>query len=155
MKERKLISAELERTLNFFSDVLLDYRYNYDKMGEQDKLTQDYLHDIDGDNIAESLNLGFAYMPEEINKDVSNPTDMIADQRINKSEILYDIKGIELNLGLFTPTIYVYSYKNVANTRNSRYNIYTKFMLYSVAKKQGEMANLFRHQIFEELYGKI
>ena len=47
MKERKLISAELERTLNFFSDVLLDYRYNYDKMGEQDKLTQDYLHDIE------------------------------------------------------------------------------------------------------------
>ena len=47
MKERKLRSVELERTLNFFSDVLSDYKYNYDKVNEQEKLTQDYLHDIE------------------------------------------------------------------------------------------------------------
>lgn len=47
MKERKFRSTDLERTLNFFSDCLTDYKYNYDKVNEQEKLTQDYLHDIE------------------------------------------------------------------------------------------------------------
>lgn len=55
----------------------------------------DFLHDIDGDGTRESLNLGFAYMPESASSDLKKPT-------VNTSNIPYDFINVN--------NAYVYSY---------------------------------------------
>ena len=45
----------------------------------------EYLHDIDGDGKNESLNLGFAYMPESLTSKVNATT--ITDNRTDKATI--------------------------------------------------------------------
>ena len=66
----------------------------------------DYLHDIDGDGTKESLNLGFAYMPESLTSKVNTTT--ITDNRTNKNDVPYDYAEISILNG----KTYVYSYKN-------------------------------------------
>lgn len=68
-----------------------------------------FLHDIDGDGTRESLNLGFAYMPETAGGPVNTTSIVENDNRINKSQIPYEI--VEVSLGLASVTTYVYSYK--------------------------------------------
>ena len=73
----------------------------------------DYLHDIDGDGTKESLNLGFAYMPESVTSKVNTTT--ITDNRTNKNDVPYAYAEISILNG----TTYVYSYKNSKGTQDS------------------------------------
>ncbi len=70
----------------------------------------EYLHDIDGDGTNESLNLGFAYMPESLTSKVNTTT--ITDNRTNKDSIPYDYAEVSIING----KTYVYSYKNANGT---------------------------------------
>ena len=72
----------------------------------------DYLHDIDGDGTKESLNLGFAYMPESVTSKVNTTT--ITDNRTNKYDVPYDYAEISILNG----KTYVYSYKNTNGTED-------------------------------------
>ncbi len=77
----------------------------------------DYLHDLDGDGTNESLNLGFAYMPESLTSKVNATT--ITDNRTNKADIPYDYTDISILAG----KTYVYSYKNTNGTDDSYKNL--------------------------------
>jgi len=73
----------------------------------------EYLHDLDGDGKNESLNLGFAYMPESLTSAVNATT--ITDNRTNKDSIPYDYAEVSILNG----KTYVYSYKNTNGTDES------------------------------------
>lgn len=73
----------------------------------------EYLHDIDGDGTNESLNLGFAYMPESLTSKVNTTT--ITDNRTNKEAVPYDYAEVSILNG----KTYVYSYKNTNGTDDS------------------------------------
>lgn len=73
----------------------------------------EYLHDIDGDGKNESLNLGFAYMPESLTSKVNTTT--ITDNRTNKDAVPYDYAEVSILNG----KTYVYSYKNSKGTHES------------------------------------
>ena len=73
----------------------------------------EYLHDIDGDGKNESLNLGFAYMPESLTSKVNATT--ITDNRTDKGDIPYDYAEVSILNG----KTYVYSYKNSNGTGDS------------------------------------
>ena len=73
----------------------------------------EYLHDIDGDGENESLNLGFAYMPESLTSKVNTTT--ITDNRTNKDTVPYDYADVSILNG----KTYVYSYKNTNGTADS------------------------------------
>lgn len=73
----------------------------------------EYLHDIDGDGTKESLNLGFAYMPESLTSKVNATT--ITDNRTNKNAVPYDYAEVSVLSG----KTYVYSYKNTNGTGDS------------------------------------
>ena len=73
----------------------------------------DYLHDIDGDGTKESLNLGFAYMPESLTSKVNTTT--ITDNRTNKNDVPYAYAEVSILNG----KTYVYSYKNTKGTADS------------------------------------
>ena len=73
----------------------------------------EYLHDLDGDDTNESLNLGFAYMPESLTSKVNATT--ITDNRTNKDAVLYDYAEVSILNG----STYVYSYKNTNGTADS------------------------------------
>ncbi len=73
----------------------------------------EYLHDIDGDGTKESLNLGFAYMPESLASKVNTTT--ITDNRTNKDTVPYDYAEVSILNG----KTYVYSYKNTNGTGDS------------------------------------
>ena len=77
----------------------------------------DYLHDIDGDGTKESLNLGFAYMPESLTSKVNATT--ITDNRTNKNDVPYDYAEVSILNG----KTYVYSYKNSNGTAESFKNL--------------------------------
>ena len=77
----------------------------------------DYLHDLDGDGTKESLNLGFAYMPESLTSKVNTTT--ITDNRTNKNDIPYDYAEVSILSG----KTYVYSYKNTNGTADSFKNV--------------------------------
>ncbi len=77
----------------------------------------DYLHDLDGDSKNESLNLGFAYMPESLTSKVNTTT--ITDNRTNKNDVPYDYAEVSILNG----KTYVYSYKNSYGTADSFINI--------------------------------
>ena len=79
----------------------------------------DYIHNIDGAN---SLNLGFAYMPEDTSGSVNNPNN-ITDNRTNKESIPYEMKGVKIRIALVQTTVYVYSYKNTNGTDDSFKNV--------------------------------
>lgn len=49
-KEKKS-SEYIEEFLNFLSDVKSKYNFAFDEVNQQDKLTQDYLHSIELDNL--------------------------------------------------------------------------------------------------------
>lgn len=70
----------------------------------------DYLHDLDEDGTKESLNLGFAYMPESLTSAVNTTT--ITDNRTNKDVVPYDYAEVAILSG----KTYVYSYKNTNGT---------------------------------------
>ena len=70
----------------------------------------DYLHDLDGDGTKESLNLGFAYLPEEA-AFVNMPD--ITDSRPNKETIPYVCAYVSYISGKHT---YVCSYQNTNGT---------------------------------------
>ena len=72
-----------------------------------------YTHDLDGDGTKESLNLGFAYMPESLTSKVNTTT--IKDNRDNKGEVPYDYADVSILNG----KTYVYSYKNTNGTADS------------------------------------
>lgn len=74
---------------------------------------EEFLHDIDGDGVNESLNLGFAYMPESLTSKVNATT--IYDNRSNKDSIPYDYATVSILNG----STYVYSYKNTNGTGDS------------------------------------
>lgn len=73
----------------------------------------EYLHDTDGDGTKESLNLGFAYMPESLTSKVKTTT--ITDNRTNKNDVPYDYAEVSILNG----KTYVYSYKNTNGTTDS------------------------------------
>ena len=73
----------------------------------------EYLHDLDGDGTKESLNLGFAYMPESLTSKVNATT--ITDNRTNKDTVPYDYAEVSILNG----KTYVYSYKNTNGTADS------------------------------------
>jgi len=73
----------------------------------------EYLHDINGDGTKESLNLGFAYMPESLTSKVNSST--ITDNRTNKDSVPYDYAEVSILNG----KTYVYSYKNTNGTNDS------------------------------------
>ena len=77
----------------------------------------EYLHDIDGDGTKESLNLGFAYMPESLSSKVNTAT--ITDNRTNKNDVPYDYAEVPILNG----KTYVYSYKNTNGTTDSFKNV--------------------------------
>lgn len=51
MKKEKKPSTYIEEFLNFLSDAKSKYNFAFDEVGQQDKLTQDYLHSIELDNL--------------------------------------------------------------------------------------------------------
>lgn len=71
-----------------------------------------FIHNIDGKN---SVNLGFAYMPEDAQKTVAEP-DNIEDNRSDKDTIPYEMKDVKIQLSILSTTVYVYSYKNTNGT---------------------------------------
>ena len=73
----------------------------------------EYLHDLNGDGTGESLNLGFAYMPESLTSKVNTTT--ITDNRTNKNDVPYDYAEVSILNG----KTYVYSYKNTNGTGDS------------------------------------
>jgi len=73
----------------------------------------DYLHDLDGDGKDESLNLGFAYIPESAESEVNATT--IADNRTNKADVPYNYAEVQVVLS----KTYVYSYENSNGTDES------------------------------------
>jgi len=73
----------------------------------------EYLHDIDGDGTKESLNLGFAYMPESVTSKVNTST--ITDKRNAINSIPYDYVEVSILNG----KTYVYSYKNTNGTADN------------------------------------
>ena len=73
----------------------------------------EYLHDINDDGTNESLNLGFAYMPESLSSKVNTTT--ITDNRTNKNDVPYDYAEVSILNG----KTYVYSYKNTNGTADS------------------------------------
>ena len=73
----------------------------------------EYLHDLDGDGKKESLNLGFAYMPESLTSKVNTTT--ITDNRTDKDTVPYDYAEVSILNG----KTYVYSYKNTSGTADS------------------------------------
>ena len=73
----------------------------------------EYLHDLDGNGTKESLNLGFAYMPESLTSKVNTTT--ITDNRTNKDTVPYDYAEVSILNG----KTYVYSYKNTHGTEDS------------------------------------
>ena len=73
----------------------------------------EYLHDLDGDGTKESLNLGFAYMPESVASKVNATT--ITDNRTNNNNVPYGYADVSILNG----ETYVYSYKNTNGTADS------------------------------------
>ena len=78
-----------------------------------------FIHNING---KDSLNLGFAYMPEDTSGSVSSP-DNIIDNRTDKATIPYEMKAVTVRLSILNTTVYVYSYKNTNGTADSFKNI--------------------------------
>lgn len=74
----------------------------------------DYIHDIDEDGKPESLNLGFAYMPEDPLKSINEPTN-ITDNRTDRDNIPYESTSVETG----GASVYVFSYKNTNGTNSS------------------------------------
>ena len=78
-----------------------------------------YIHNING---KDSLNLGFAYLPEDVDKTVSNPNN-ITDNRTGKNVVPYEGKEVKIRLSILNTTVYVYSYKNTKGTADSFVNV--------------------------------
>jgi len=74
-----------------------------------------FIHNING---KDSLNLGFAYMPEDAQKTVAAP-DNITDNRTDKATIPYEMKDVKVQIAILSTTVYVYSYKNTSGTADS------------------------------------
>ena len=74
-----------------------------------------FIHNIDG---KDSLNLGFAYMPEDAQKTVAAP-DNITDNRTDKATVPYEMKDVKIQIAILSTTVYVYSYKNTNGTEDS------------------------------------
>ena len=74
-----------------------------------------FIHNINGND---SLNLGFAYMPEDAQKTVAAP-DNITDNRTDKATIPYEMKDVKIQISILSTTVYVYSYKNTNGTADS------------------------------------
>lgn len=74
-----------------------------------------FVHNING---KDSLNLGFAYMPEDAQKTVAAP-DNITDNRTDKATIPYEMKDVKVQISILSTTVYVYSYKNTNGTADS------------------------------------
>jgi len=74
-----------------------------------------FIHNING---KDSLNLGFAYMPEDAQKTVAAP-DNITDNRTDKATIPYEMKDVKIQIAILSTTVYVYSYKNTNGTVES------------------------------------
>lgn len=74
-----------------------------------------FLHSING---KDSLNLGFAYMPEDPQKTVAAPNN-ITDNRTDKATIPYELKDVNISISILSTTVYVYSYKNSNGTADS------------------------------------
>ena len=74
---------------------------------------ENYLHDLDGDGVNESLNLGIAYMPADEEYTVQNPS--VVDNREDKSQIVYSSVDVKYSI----VTTYVYSYENTNGTADS------------------------------------
>lgn len=74
-----------------------------------------FVHNING---KDSLNLGFAYMPEDTQKTVAAP-DNITDNRTDKATIPYEMKDVKIQISILSTTVYVYSYKNTNGTADS------------------------------------
>lgn len=71
----------------------------------------EYLHDLDGDGTKESLNLGFAYIPQ----DLGGATNSNAiDNRFDKASVPYDSVSVGNSLASAT----IYSYKNSNGTND-------------------------------------
>ena len=83
----------------------------------EDALKQtDYLHDIDGDGTNESLNLGFAYMPETAGGGVNQ--GKIKDDRSNKTSVPYEYADVKYGT-LDALKTYVYSYQSANGTQDA------------------------------------
>ena len=74
-----------------------------------------FIHNING---KDSLNLGFAYMPEDVQQTVDAP-DNITDNRTNKATVPYEMKDVKIQISILSTTVYVYSYKNSNGTAES------------------------------------
>ena len=74
-----------------------------------------FLHSVNG---KDSLNLGFAYMPEDAQKTVAAPNN-ITDKRTDKATIPYEMKDVKIQISILSTTVYVYSYKNTNGTAAS------------------------------------
>ncbi|MBQ9769751.1 MAG: hypothetical protein IJW27_06055 [Clostridia bacterium] len=74
-----------------------------------------FIHNING---KDSLNLGFAYMPEDVQKTVAAP-DNITDNRTDKATVPYEMKDVKIQISILSTTVYVYSYKNTSGTAES------------------------------------
>ncbi len=72
----------------------------------------DYLHDLDGDGVSESLNLGFTYIPQGTGG-ATNAT--VTDNRTDKNTVPY--AAVEVGNVLASAT--VYSYKNSNGTNEN------------------------------------
>ena len=75
----------------------------------------EFIHNING---KDSLNLGFAYMPEDAQKTVAAP-DNITDNRTDKATVPYEMKDVNIQISILSTTVYVYSYKNTSGTAES------------------------------------
>jgi len=62
-----------------------------------------YLHDLDGDGTAESLNLGFTYIPQNAG---GATTPVVTDNRTNKAAVPYS--AVEVSVSVVKATVYSY-----------------------------------------------
>jgi len=96
----------------------------------------DYLHDLDGDGTKESLNLGFAYMPESETSPVNEPA--ITDYRTDKDSVPYSSVEVTYTVAfVFNISTYVYSYLNTNGTAEK-----IKTETAYVPNKQGDIISL-------------
>ena len=68
-----------------------------------------YLHDLDGDGTAESLNLGFTYIPQSVGGTI---TPDVTDNRTDKATVPYDTVEVSASFA----SAKVHSYKNTNGT---------------------------------------
>lgn len=77
-KDKKL-SEQISEFLNLLNAVAPSYQYAYDKVGEQDKLTQDILHSLELENLKYNERAKLATQLQQVRRSRRGYRDMVEE----------------------------------------------------------------------------